>query len=44
MSQAITLCDVAVEQLGHDLLVAGYLPAAANDGPDGVAIATTAGA
>jgi diaminohydroxyphosphoribosylaminopyrimidine deaminase/5-amino-6-(5-phosphoribosylamino)uracil reductase len=42
MGQAITLQDLTVEQLGHDLLVTGYLPRPAEDDPGALAIATTA--
>ena len=42
MGQAVTLQDVTVEQLGHDLLVTGYLPRPAEDDPGSLAVATTA--
>ena len=39
MGQAVTLQDLAVERLGEDVLVAGYLPATADEGPDGLTVA-----
>src|SRR5581483_11374432 len=40
MGQAVSLRDVTTERLGDDVLVAGYLPAAPDDGPDGLAVAS----
>ncbi|HEY7063231.1 MAG TPA: bifunctional diaminohydroxyphosphoribosylaminopyrimidine deaminase/5-amino-6-(5-phosphoribosylamino)uracil reductase RibD [Chloroflexota bacterium] len=42
MAQAVALRDLAIERLGDDLLIAGYLPTAADTQPDGLAVATGA--
>jgi diaminohydroxyphosphoribosylaminopyrimidine deaminase/5-amino-6-(5-phosphoribosylamino)uracil reductase len=39
MGQAVTLLDLAVERVGDDVLIAGYLPAPANERPEGLAVA-----
>jgi hypothetical protein len=42
MGQAVTLHDLAVERLGDDVLVAGYLPPASDERSDGLAVASHA--